>query len=165
MNWFDAYDHCKSQGGKLVEIDSEEENTALVEEIKRKGYTERKINFWIGLTDLGSEGDWRLASSGLKPSYENWHEGEPNNANGDEDCAWIRIGNYSDWNDTWSDINCKLSSFTLTTHKYNMHALCELSHSTDQPSTGNPMAEGGLIRADNILNFFLKRNQIDPKCL
>ena len=154
MNWKDAYNHCKSKGGNLVEIDSEEENTALVEEIKRKGYTERKVNFWIGLTDLGSEGDWRLASSGLKPSYMNWHEGEPNNANGDEDCAWIRIGNYSDWNDTWSDINCKLSSFTLTTHKYNMHALCELSHSTDQPSTGNPMAEGGLIRADNILIFF-----------
>ena len=67
MNWFDAYDHSKSQGGRLAEIDSEEENTALIEEIKRKGYTERKMNFWIGFTDLGSEGDWRLASSGLNP--------------------------------------------------------------------------------------------------
>ena len=154
MNWFDAYDHCKSQEGRLAEIDCEEENTALIEEIKRKGYTERKMNFWIGFTDLGSEGDWRLASSGLKPSYVNWHKGQPNNAHGNEDCARIRIGIYSDWKDTWSDINCKHTYITTrvyTTypyyirHKYFMHALCEFSHSTDQPSTGNPLTEGGLI--------------------
>ena len=117
MNWKDAYNHCKSKGGNLVEIDSEEENTALVEEIKRKGYTERKMNFWIGLTDLGSEGDWRLASSGLKPSYVNWHEGEPNNARGNEDCAWIRIGIYKDWKGTWADINCKQQYFTMRVYK------------------------------------------------
>ena len=51
MNWFSANEHCKREGGKLVEIDSEEENTALVEEIMRKGYTDRNMNFWIGLTD------------------------------------------------------------------------------------------------------------------
>ena len=32
MKWSDAKDCCKADGGKLVEIDSEEENTALVEE-------------------------------------------------------------------------------------------------------------------------------------
>ena len=36
MTWFFAKDHCEKEGGKLVEIDSEEENTALVEEINRK---------------------------------------------------------------------------------------------------------------------------------
>ena len=38
MTWFEAKDHCEKEGGKLVEIDSEEENTALVDEINRKGY-------------------------------------------------------------------------------------------------------------------------------
>ena len=33
MNWFEADDYCKGEGGKLVEIESEEENTALVEVI------------------------------------------------------------------------------------------------------------------------------------
>ena len=103
MNWKNAHNHCKSKGGKLVEIDSEEENTALVEEIKRREYTQKKMIFWIGLTDLGSEGDWRLASSGLKPSYEKWHEGEPNNGYGNEDCASI---GWIGWRDTWSDIIC-----------------------------------------------------------
>jgi len=106
MNWKDAYYHCKSMRGKLVEIDSEEENTALVDEINRKGYTRRNMNFWIGLTDLGFEGNWWLASSGLKPSYLNWHDGQPNGGK-TENCARIRIGPFSSWKNTWSDINCQ----------------------------------------------------------
>ena len=50
MNWFEANDHCKREGGKLVEIETEEENTALVEEGKRRGLKNR--NIWIGLTDM-----------------------------------------------------------------------------------------------------------------
>ena len=38
MTWFEAKDHCEGESGKLVEIDSEEENTALVDEINRRGY-------------------------------------------------------------------------------------------------------------------------------
>ena len=38
LTWFAAKDHCEKEGGKLVEIDSEEENTALVDEINRRGY-------------------------------------------------------------------------------------------------------------------------------
>ena len=76
MSWSDAKEHCAGEGGKLVEIDSEEENTALVEEIIRRGYKDRHMHFWIGLNELKRDGDWRLASNGLKPSYQNWHEGE-----------------------------------------------------------------------------------------
>ena len=38
MNWYNAKEFCEREGGKLVEIDSEEENTALVDKINRKGY-------------------------------------------------------------------------------------------------------------------------------
>merc|ERR1719209_2636565 len=78
MSWFEADEHCVEEGGKLVEIDSEEENTALVEEINKRGYADRNMHFWIGLNELENDGDWRLASSSLKPTYQNWHEGEPN---------------------------------------------------------------------------------------
>ena len=64
MSWFAANEHCKRQGGKLVEIDSEEENSALVDEINKRGYADRKMHFWIGLTEQTEiEGEWRLASS------------------------------------------------------------------------------------------------------
>ena len=86
MSWFKAKDHCEGNGGKLVEIDSEEENTALVEEINRKGYKSRNMNFWIGLTDKRNEGDWRLASNDLKPSFRKWAEGEPEESFGRRLC-------------------------------------------------------------------------------
>ena len=135
----------------LVEIDSDEENTALVEEINRRGYTDRNINFWIGLTDLEKEGDWRLASDYSKPSYLNWHKGEPNNgggALGNEDCARIRIGPKPSWKDTWSDIRCN----TETVHHWNhhkgqyypafsLHALCEFDTSKENSSTDSPSVE------------------------
>ena len=149
MDAFDAYKHCKAKGGKMVEIDSEEENTALVGEINRRGYTQMRMNFWIGLTDLGSEGNWWLSSSGLKPTYQNWHYGQPDNGRGykEQDCARIRIGQDFDISrkDTWSDINCKSTHVTLqlstyTTDVYghlvpetyttSMHALCEFSPTT-----------------------------------
>ena len=70
MNWFEAKAHCKTEGGNLVEIDSKEENTALVEEIKRRGFSDRL--FWMGMTDRGSEGEWILETNGSEPSHLNW---------------------------------------------------------------------------------------------
>ena len=55
MNWFDANDLCNTEGGKLVEINSEEENEALVKEIKKNRFVERNRNFWIGLSDLRNQ--------------------------------------------------------------------------------------------------------------
>ena len=48
MFWLEADEHCKGKGGKLVEIDSEKENTALVEEINRRGYPDKNMSFWMG---------------------------------------------------------------------------------------------------------------------
>ena len=53
MVWAEAKKHCDEKGGKLVEIDSEVENIALVEEINRRGYSENNMNFWIGLKREG----------------------------------------------------------------------------------------------------------------
>ena len=131
MSWFESDNECKRKGGKLVEIDSEEENAALVEEIKRRGFTEKRMNFWLGLTDLGNEGDWRLASNGEKPEYENWHLGQPNNGGENQNCARLRIGPLPEWKDTWSDIKC--TSDTLRNGdnpSFSMHALCEFERST-----------------------------------
>ena len=65
MSWFAANNYCKSVGAKMVEINSEEENAAIVKEITRGGYKDRRMYFWIGLTDLDVEGTWKLASNAM----------------------------------------------------------------------------------------------------
>ena len=137
MKWYEAEHYCKKEGGKLVEIDSAEENDALVEEINRKGYTEEKMDFWIGLTDLGSEGDWRLASNGLKPSFLNWAEGEPSNRSRerDEDCARLRIE--SSRTNIWADLWCEVKTW----NGISFHALCEFDPPKESSSTEDPTIE------------------------
>ena len=150
MSWFEADEHCNGEGVKLVEIDSEEENTALVDEIHRRGY--ENMHFWIGLNELESDGDWRLASSGSKPSYLNWHtNSEPNNGGGflgNEDCSMIRIGPKSSWKDTWSDIRCNAESVQNWNYNkgqhypaYSLYALCEFDPLKNNSSTESPSAE------------------------
>ena len=92
MSWFEANKFCKNIGAKLVEINSEEENAAIVDEINKRKFQEKKMYFWIGLTDLRKEGVWKLESNGATANYQNWDESykdnpEPNNHGGNEDCA------------------------------------------------------------------------------
>ena len=144
MTWFDAKDHCKSEGGKLVEIDSAEENIALVDEINKRKYNERKMHFWIGMTDLGSEGDWRLASNGLMPSFLNWAEGAPSNGPGTiGDCARLRTdsdGRMGTWDD---DIWCKAWAWAWAwDDAFSLHALCEFDPPKEKSSTEEPPTTG-----------------------
>ncbi|XP_066274309.1 uncharacterized protein [Branchiostoma lanceolatum] len=59
-----------------------------------------RASSWVGLTDANSEGRWvfedgqTLKSSG----YANWGRREPNNADGNEDCAEV-LSTRSLWND------------------------------------------------------------------
>ncbi|XP_078670313.1 C-type lectin-like [Branchiostoma floridae x Branchiostoma belcheri] len=61
---------------------------------------------WIGLTDLGNEGQFvyedgqSLASSG----YSNWHPGEPNDAHQGEHCVMM-----FDTTHGWNDATCSLA--------------------------------------------------------
>ena len=129
-----------------MEIDSEEENKALAKEIKRRGYTKRSVNFWIGLSeihkytntqihkyinrsmnfwiglsDVAKEGDWRLASNGLPPSFLSWDENQPNNKSANDDCAWLRIGPRYSGQNKWSDMECDVVKKKV----FSFHALCE----------------------------------------
>ena len=134
MSWLNARSYCVKEGGKLVELDSQEENEALVDEIKKNRFTERNMNFWIGLSDLRKEGDWRLASDASQPSYLNWDtdEEEPNNGGGDnEDCA--RIG----FSYKWSDLDCEIDRLSKSGYpEITLHALCEFEHSTSTAKEG-----------------------------
>ena len=99
-----------------------------MEVIKRREFKDR--NFWIGLTDRKSEGDWRFESSGLRPLYKNWGSSEPKGGH-NENCAQI-------WNKylTWSDVPCDIYNTSLWSgvEYKSFHALCEFQESGEQNS-------------------------------
>ncbi|MBT3266644.1 hypothetical protein HN371_05785 [Candidatus Poribacteria bacterium] len=81
-------------GGHLVAINDAAEQAWLVEQF---GPTTRH---WIGLTDAGSEGEWRWVT-GEPLSYTNWAEAEPNNYGaGGED--YVHMGPLP--NGVWNDL-------------------------------------------------------------
>ena len=135
MTWFEALEYCKSEGAKLAEINSEEENRVIKEKIVRGGYQSRNMWFWIGLTDESEEGTWRYASNGEVASFFNWDthypkNPEPNNANNNEDCALIRSGGCRNWDHNgWADFDCEENKVTVSTCRpkknYTVNALCE----------------------------------------
>merc|ERR1719391_1502422 len=86
---------------RLVEIESAEENSAIIAEIKRRNFVSRKIEFWIGITDRHYEGRWVLESTGKSVVFTDWHSGEPNNYKSVENCA-VWYPHYK-WNDVYCD--------------------------------------------------------------
>ena len=151
MSWFAANSYCKSVGAKLVEIDSEEENAAIVEEINRGGYKNRSRFFWIGLTDAIKEGTWKLASNDTTATYLNWDETygqapEPNNFNDNEDCAHKRSGGCPDWDHSgWADLDCDKTMVAIACKnvpdvQFSMNALCEFESLESNQNHAEPGA-------------------------
>ncbi|XP_019639221.1 PREDICTED: plasminogen-like [Branchiostoma belcheri] len=57
---------------------------------------------WIGLTNINSEGQWVFEDGQTLESsdYSNWFHTEPNDADGNEDCAQVRARGF------WNDVRC-----------------------------------------------------------
>lgn len=94
--WEEAKEYCESQGGYLATITSQEEDEFV--------YAYLRNNFdyesaYFGFTDRDEEGTW-VWDNGEVSSYTNWHSGEPNSENPNEDFAMYYY-KYSDgsWND------------------------------------------------------------------
>ena len=159
MTWFQAKTHCEREGGKVVEIDSEEENTALAEEINRRGYTDKNMNFWIGLTDARHEGDWRLASTGLEPTFLKWHEGQPDNY-WNEDCARFRTSGPDPMfpgRNQWFDIKCNVKD-SSGSFPVSLHALCEFDIPVGKPSTEDAATE--TPTTEGVSNLIFKKGPV-----
>ena len=63
MTQSEAQKFCKEDQkvpARLVEIESAEENRAIVAEMMRRNFRSQKLEFWLGITDRHSEGHWVL---------------------------------------------------------------------------------------------------------
>lgn len=128
-NWQDATACSASRGGKLIEINSQEEQDAVFQEISNAFIDPANTvamdgggasYLWLGGTDSASEGNWvwngnndSLSSpfwigtangSAVNGSYENWGN-EPDNWNNQDGLAlaitnWM-FGQAGQWNDVF----------------------------------------------------------------
>lgn len=121
---------CELEGLRLAWIETSEENAFLVESIAGADVPapeEEEILTHIGGSDSGSEGDWSwrgtdeiadgflywqgtFADDGGQPvggAFANWSPSEPNDTDGDEDCAVISVlGNNNRVPGNWDDRDC-----------------------------------------------------------
>ena len=95
---------CAADGMTMPCVTSAEENAALLAELRANG----DGSAWLGMEsppdkDSSVLSNWAW-NSGCVSSYTNWHAGEPNDAQGTEDWAWIDVGRNGQWNDvgSWS---------------------------------------------------------------
>jgi hypothetical protein len=72
LPWHMAKKYAEENGGRLVVIDSQVENEWLVKTFGSN------TEYWIGLTDEATEGQW-LWVDGKKAEYFNWGGSEPDN--------------------------------------------------------------------------------------
>ena len=98
--------NCQNVGGKLVKIETDKENDF----IKNKYLNTRGI-YWIGLSDIDKEGEWKWTDGTGLTGYNKWKRGQPNNI-GDQDCvAILEGGDYPagptrHHNAEWNDLTC-----------------------------------------------------------
>ena len=82
---------CREKGADLVKVSSAEENNFL----RRSGK-----KWWLALRRDAIHKNMFKWNDGSMPNFTDWSLGEPNNANGNEECA-----NYH-YNGKWNDMGC-----------------------------------------------------------
>ncbi|XP_062135433.1 C-type lectin 37Db isoform X3 [Drosophila sulfurigaster albostrigata] len=85
--WYEALSKCQAIGGHLLSIKNQEEFDAIKCEL------DREKHYWIDINDLTKEGEFISGATGQKATYFNWHQTEPNNKNGNENCVELYYHN------------------------------------------------------------------------
>lgn len=93
----EALQFCKSKNGYLATLTSKEENEFVYSYMRGRNCS----SAYFGLSDTGNEGIWEWCT-GEEVSYLNWHSGEPNGENSNEDYGHFYY-KYTDG--TWNDGN------------------------------------------------------------
>jgi hypothetical protein len=101
--WFAAQASAHAAGGYLTTISSQaEQDFVYTNGVRNPNLTYSFENgVWIGLNDAAVEGTF-VWENGEPVTFTYWEQGEPNNANGNEDFVEMKIDN-GKWNDYTSN--------------------------------------------------------------
>ncbi|XP_047455413.1 C-type lectin domain family 4 member E [Mugil cephalus] len=105
LDWLNSRDSCEEMGSHLTILHTMEQHDSLEKEARRIGGFD--YHFWIGLSDIEKEGDWRwVDNTTLEYKYWNPSSSEPDNhqSGGEhgEDCATL-----DSHSKTWFDVPCE----------------------------------------------------------
>ncbi|CAL8142228.1 unnamed protein product [Orchesella dallaii] len=111
MNWFEAWEYCRSIGLHLASIESKYEQTFVEIFLPRLELPTTEA-YWTSGTDLGKEGQFTWMATGRSFTFSFFRPGEPNNRFGSEDCIEMvvtpGVTSYS-----WNDRNCFAKAYVL----------------------------------------------------
>ncbi len=99
--WLEARDACLRLGYVLASIETVEEWTALVPWLVTSAYGGHA---WLGLHRESESAPWQWLS-GAPVNFTAWRDGQPNNKEGSEFCADLRVDANTETVD-WSDRPC-----------------------------------------------------------
>ncbi|XP_042245010.1 C-type lectin domain family 4 member M-like [Thunnus maccoyii] len=117
--WPDSREDCISRGADLVVIDNQEEQAFVSNSIQNKVTSSRwwENGFWIGVTDIETEGEWIWINNVTEVEQRYWIDGEPNNQGPrGEHCGVAVYRSSNPWK-TRFDGGC---------HAYLLHWICEM---------------------------------------
>jgi hypothetical protein len=103
QDWDAAKKACETAGGKLAVPANADESRALEAALKLPSgvpSVQPGEGVWIGLSDLKEEGKWRWSTDAALAGGT-WLPGQPDDANGGEDCATLTLGD-----GRWNDVDC-----------------------------------------------------------
>ncbi|XP_048769474.2 perlucin-like protein [Ostrea edulis] len=96
VDFIEAGSFCQRRASKLVEVETAYENNFLRSHIVG---TRPQEGYWIGLSDIVSEGEWVWTSTQTKASFVDWTPNQPDNSQGHQDCAMFFAPDGFHWND------------------------------------------------------------------
>ncbi len=96
-SWQEAKTYCKSLGGHLMTITSQEE-----QDLATRLPIKSRTNYWIGATDEKAEGNWKWVT-GEKWSFTAWAPNQPDNTQLDTGIDEDYLQLCTDWNARWND--------------------------------------------------------------
>ncbi|TMW49785.1 hypothetical protein DOY81_005142, partial [Sarcophaga bullata] len=101
LGWIRSLEYCRRKNQFLATITSKIVNDELVQSYTPYDLRDWRGGFWIGGYDIGHEDRfvWIKTGRTLAP-FTNWKPGQPNNANGNENCLALLVSG------KWADEHC-----------------------------------------------------------
>lgn len=100
VNFTTAVEYCKSVDRQLLMVHNLQEEEQAIAMARKSNL----LTIWLAATDNGHESTFVSATTGKRLTYTNWTPGEPNNANGNENCVQL-VAN-PDFLNGWNDNSC-----------------------------------------------------------